>query len=846
VATYHFTAKIVCRSHGRSVVGAAAYRAGIRLREDGTQIVYDYTRKPGVEHTEILAPDHAPAWVFDRSRLWNTVDQVEKRKDAQLARDIEIALPIELDKNAQVDLLRDFVRREFVSKGMIADCAIHRDNPNNPHAHVLLTLRHIGKNGFGLKERSWNTTSQLLAWRLAWAEVANTHLAKAGLGARIDHRTLEAQGLDLIPTSKIGVSLERQKSDRLPPRIAERVAEHRAIAAENGSNIVADPGIAIKALTHYNATFTEHDIAKFLHTRTDGAEQFDAAYLKVTTHPELVLLGEDDRGRRRFTSREMLEVEERMLNDTELLSQRNGHNVAAAWTAEAASQSNFSSEQLEAYEHLVGAGDLKVLVGIAGSGKSRLLSAAREAWEAQGYTVKGAALAGIAAENLETDAGISSRTLASYELAWQGGRDPLTSNDILVIDEAGMLGTRQMERMLDAAESAGAKVVLVGDPEQLAAIEAGAALRGIISESGFVELTEVRRQKKDWHKAATQLLSKGKTGRALSDYERKGFMIQTATRDVARSTLVNRWAQDAKEHPDQTRLMLAYTREDVRKLNNLAREVRRQRGELGHAEVIKTERGPREFAVHDRLYFLRNERSLGVKNGTLGTIERVENGVLQVKLDKQKRTVQVDTRFYRDLDHGYAATIHKGQGVTVDRSYVLATSHFDRHATYVALSRHREDATLVYATEDFAPPSWSNVPATPETARQNFLARVSRDRPKELAYDYLERGDSDSFHYIDVRDLEPEQRSWRQKVATDLRPKSPSPRRSMMSEIDALQQRGAEKWREQQRAREASGTRLDGLHQEKELPLDNSPSLDSDSPHHPPLEYPGAEEDFEL
>ena len=846
MAIYHFSAKIVSRTDGRSVVGAAAYRAGTRLKEHSTNIIYDYTRKPGVEHTEILAPDHAPSWATDRSQLWNAVDQVEKRKDAQLARDLEIALPIELDRTAQVELLRDFVRSEFVTQGMVADCAIHRDNPNNPHAHVLLTLRHIGPNGFGLKERSWNQKSNLLAWRMRWAEIANRHLVKAGLAVRIDHRTLEAQGIDLVPGRKIGVSLERQQSNDLPLKIAERVAEQRQISGDNGAHIVSNPKVAIRALTHYQATFTEHDIAKFLHTRTDGAEQFNTAYLKVTTHPELVLLGEDDRGRRRFTSREMLEVEERMLNETELLSLRNGHNVAPTRTAEAASQSNFSIEQLEAYEHLVGAGDLKVLVGIAGSGKSRLLSAAREAWEAQGYTVKGAALAGIAAENLETDAGISSRTLASYELAWKGGRDPLTSNDILVIDEAGLLGTRQMEGMLEAAESAGAKVVLVGDPEQLAAIEAGAALRGIISETGFAELTEVRRQKKDWHKAATQRLSKGKTEQALSDYEKKGFMIQTATRDAARSTLVNRWAQDAKEHPDQTRLMLTYTREEVRKLNNLAREVRRQRGELGHAEVIKTERGPREFAAHDRLYFLRNERSLGVKNGTLGTLERVENGMLHVKLDKQKRTVQVDTRFYRDLDHGYAATIHKGQGVTVDRSYVLATSHFDRQATYVALSRHREDATLVYATEDFVPPSWSNVPATPETARQNFLARLSRDRPKELAYDYLERGDSDSFHYIDVRDLEPEHRSWRQKLATDLRPKSPSPQRSMMSEIDALQQRGAEKWREKQLAREANRIRPDGLHQDKELPLDNSPSLDSDGPHPPPLEYPGAEEDFEL
>jgi Ti-type conjugative transfer relaxase TraA len=469
VAIYHFTAKIVSRSDGRSVVAAAAYRAGASMKEHSTDIIYDYTRKPGVEYTEILAPDNAPAWVFDRSQLWNAVDQVERRKDAQLARDLEIALPVELDKAAQVELLRGFVRREFVSKGMVADCAIHCDNPNNPHAHVLLTLRHIGPNGFGLKERSWNEKSNLMAWRLGWAEAANEHLAKANLAVRIDHRTLHAQGLDLIPGRKIGVSLERQQSDRLPWRIADRVAEQRQIAGENGSLIIADPNVAIRALTHYQAALTTHDIARFLNTRTDSAEQFSAAYLKVTTSPELVLLGEKDRGHPRYTSREMLEVEERMRNETELLGMRSGHKVAADRISEASSKINLSGEQMQAYEHLVSAGDLKVMVGVAGSGKSRLLSVARHAWEAQGYCVKGAALTRIAAENLKTGSGISARILASYEYAWKSERDPLTANDILVVDEAGMVGTRQMERMLDAAATAGAKVVLVGDPEQLTA-----------------------------------------------------------------------------------------------------------------------------------------------------------------------------------------------------------------------------------------------------------------------------------------------------------------------------------------------------------------------------------------
>ena len=455
-----------------------------------------------------------------------------------------------------------------------------------------------------------------------------------------------------------------------------------------------------------------------------------------------------------------------------------------------------------------------------------------------------AALAGIAAENLETGSGISARTLASYELAWKGGRDQLTSNDILVIDEAGMLGTRQMERILDAAATAGAKVVLVGDPEQLTAIEAGAPLRGIISETGFAELTEVRRQKQAWQQNATKQLANAQTTDALLAYEQRGATIQVATRDAARSTLASQWAQDTEEHPGQTRVMLAYTRADVRELNNLARGIRRDRGELGPSEVIETERGKREFAVHDRIYFLRNERSLGVKNGTLGTIERARDGVFEVKLDGRDETIQVDTRFYRDLDHGYAATIHKTQGVTVDRSFILATTHFDRHSTYVALSRHREDATVVYATEDFGTPPWSNEPTTPETARQHFLNQLSRARPKELAHDYLER--EDSYHYIDLRVFEPKERSWRRKVAMSDLAARQSTQRSVMSEIDARQQRAAERWRDKQRAREAKKSKQISLDHEKDLPLDPDSPPHHERHQHPPLEHPGLEDDFEL
>ena len=734
VAIYHLSAKIVSRAKGQSVVASAAYRAAENLYDQRIGQTFDYTRKQGVEHSEILAPEGAPEWVQDRERLWNEVERVERRKDSQLAREIEIALPIELTKEQQIELMRDFAQRAFVSRGMAVDFALHRDNPENPHAHLLLTTRELTAEGFGAKRRDWNAKTELLAWRQQWAEVGNEHLARAGLDLHIDHRTLEAQGIYLVASRKLGLSAERREQPDLPRNLAERVAEQRAISAENGQRIIEDPGLALKALTHHQATFTERDVARFLNTRTDGLEQFQAAYLKVTTSPELVKLGHDERGRERITTREMLEIERSMLDRTERLAGSGDHTVLARHREQVLADSRLSAQQREAFEHVTGQADLTVLVGVAGAGKSTMLDSARRAWEAAGYSVKGGALAGIAAEGLETASGIQARTLASWEHRWASDRDRLGRRDVFVIDEAGLIGTRQLGRILESVEKAGAKVVLVGDPEQLQAIEAGAPFRGIAAQAGVTELTEVRRQQQDWQKDATKQLATGRTVEALAAYEREQRVMAAPTREAARRTMLAAWERSGRERPGESRLLLAYTRDDVRQLNDQARVLRQAAGELGKGEVIETERGPREFAAGDRLYFLKNEHSLGVKNGSLGTVEQIRGGMLQVQMDGEaNRRVVVDANLYPHIDHGYAATVHKAQGATIDRTFALATSHWDRHTTYVALSRHRHDAAVFYGQEDF------------QMGRQtagNFKAVLSRARSKELAHDYLERENS--------------------------------------------------------------------------------------------------------
>jgi len=735
LAIYHFSAKVISRANGSSAVAAAAYRAASRLHDERLGRDHDFTNKAGVIHSEILAPDGAPERWADRETLWNEVETLEKRKDAQLAREVEFALPRELEPAQGIELARDFVRREFVDRGMVADLNVHWDKGSDgqpkPHAHVMLSMRDAGPDGFGAKNRAWNAREVLEQWRERWAEHVNQRLADLGLDVRVDHRTLDAQGIALEPQHKIGPAGARRE-DR--GEAAERAADHRAIARRNGERIIAEPTLALDAITHQQSTFTDHDLARFVHRHTDDAAQFNKAMSAVRTSPELLALGKDGRGSDRFTTREMLATEERVVRTSAALAERRGHRVGRPAQDRALANAHdrglrLGQEQADAFRHVTGGWDLTLVVGYAGSGKSAMLGAARDAWEAQGYQVRGAALSGIAAEGLEGGSGIASRTIASLEHAWGQGREQLTSRDVLVIDEAGMIGSRQMDRVLTTAERAGAKVVLVGDAEQLQAIEAGAAFRALTERHGAAEITQIRRQREDWQRDATRELATGRTAAALDRYESAGMVRAHATRDEAKDALVAGWDTARREHPRASQIMLAHTRADVAELNDLARVRRREAGELGADHVLKTERGERAFAVGDRLMFLRNERSLGVKNGSLGTVEAIQGTSLTVRLDGadplagEARRVRFDLKDYAHFDHGYASTIHKSQGVTVDRAHLLATEGLDRHAAYVGMSRHRDALAVHYGADDFKD--------------RSELARVlGRERAKDVTLDY--------------------------------------------------------------------------------------------------------------
>ena len=731
MASYHLSAKIVQRSSGRSAVAAAAYRSRSSIKDKRQGLTFDYSRKKDLSHSEILLPEHAPKKFRDRPTLWNEVEKVERRCDAQLAREIEVALPSELTLAQNKELVREFVQANFVDHGMIADVNIHTKK-GNPHAHILLTTREVNENGFGKKVRAWNANVKLLQWREEWAKLQNQKLLSSGHDIQVDHRSFEDQGIDLIPQMHLGLFYKFLPSDYLPLKAQEfdRLSEYLNIRRENGQLILSDPDRALKYLAHYDVVFGEKEIDTFASMHTVDTTQYNEVKKALMGSTELVGIGENEQGQKLYSTKTTIQNEKEMLARAETLNTSSTHDVDSTILDQTIANHTMTKEQEEGFRHLTQGGDIAILIGRAGTGKSYTLAAVKEAYEAQGFTVRGMALSGIAAESLQQQSGIDSTTIYSQLRTWERGKDLLTANDILVVDEAGIIGTRQMHAIINHVHEAGARVILVGDNEQLPPIEAGGAFRAIVERTGYFELAVIQRQKEDWQKEATALLSgdKEKVAKALETYRERGSIIRRPTFDIAKTEMVTHWAREAARQPDKSTLMLAYTNLDVLELNAKARGYLKATGRLSATDYsIQTERGPRQFAEGDRIIFLRNEKSMDVKNGSLGTLVTIDDHSMIVRLDTGP-VVSFDSTKYRDIDYGYAATVHKTQGITVDRAFVLATCHFDKHTTYVSLSRHRDNVILYYSADTFK-------------GFEELQETLSRGRPKYLISDFaLSRG----------------------------------------------------------------------------------------------------------
>ena len=766
---YHCAVKPVSRATGRSAVAAAAYRAGERMTDERTGIQHDYRAKGGVIESFILVPFEAPAWASDRAELWNAIEAGTKAKNGRLATELELALPHELTAEQRRALVEGFAR-EMVEKYKVAvDVAIHKGGKGgdhrNHHAHMMITHREITAQGVGeiantktierkvkgeikpVKIAGAFNEADIIPTRKAWADAINAAYKAAGLDIRADHQSHADRGLLAEPTKHLGPAAsamerrgeatsrgdlnreitatnakrERLEAERLSlaAAIAELAAERqaRADARELRAAVRTDSAARIlAAMTERRATFTRAELVRLLGRGIEDRTEARALAVELLAHPDIIGLRETaEAAVTRYTTREVLAAERQILQDGRALTNATGGGLSERQrTAAYKNHRHLDEEQRAAVDYATGKGGLAIIDGEAGTGKSTTLAAIRDAYEGAGYRVVGLAWTNSVVQDMRADGFKEASTIAAaLGLIDRRGKQ-WNHKTILMVDEAAMLSSRHLGRVLSAAKAAGAKVILTGDDKQLASIERGGMYSALKAEHGAAELHTVRRVQDAAQQQAFNLMHSGKFAAALDIFDKAGAVNWTETQDDARAALVGQWAADTKASPDKSRFVFAYSNADVKALNADLRAIRRERGELGRDHILRTEDGPAAFASGDRIQFTasahsREDRARGLVTGAIGTIRALDGERVTVELDgkpgKQGRLVSftigedAEGGQFNAIRHGYAGTIYKGQGRTLDQTYLYHSQNWRAASAYVAMSRHRESVSLFVARE---------------------------------------------------------------------------------------------------------------------------------------------------
>ncbi len=786
----------ISRSTGRSAVQAAAYITGSCLYETRRDLTANYeNRADDVVWSKTFAPEWAPS-EFHELSVWdklesfeddyaidrypNSIESREKYTDsARTAMTIVLALPRELSSDVSIELLTSFIEELYLSQGLIITAAMH-DDEGNPHAHLEISRRSVELNGSfsWAKNRSMCTKKEFFSVRKSWADFMNQYLEREGFDCRVTEKSFVDLGVNLLPTQHRGWYADKLKAMGIESRI---VLENEEIFETNKQRIIENPSSVLTEITATQATFTQLQLLRAIQKRIGddsklAGQVFEVALLNA------IPIGTGIDGHIRYTSSRYKEKEEAALSRLEqVLATPGKHGITNlrvdAFLAD--KFSHMSEEQHDATLGLIQNNPFAMLIGRAGTGKTTTtIKAVCDLYQQAGFNVIGTSLSALASENLSNEAGINAKTVMGWLTCWeryafahetflsfdrivdkgvleqftwykdlkQFEHLQLTSKSVLIVDEAGMIGTSQWHDLLSFAHRAGAKIIAVGDDNQFSAIEAGDFFRELKDQSHtrglLFSLNTIRRQKVEWMRQASHRFAELNIQQGLSMYEQRGHVhssdLDHLEHDVADAYI-------AKLATGKEGLVLAFTNKQADALNLVIRQKLRQHVVPGHilSDHDFLHIKGKGFALGDKVVFLKNDKekviladthgelikNRFITNGTTGILERItHNGErVVVRLDKET-TAHFTVKDYDQLSYGYALTTHKSQGQTVDFALVVASRTMDAKGLYVAMTRHRYDAHLFYAKEDF--PDF-----------KALSLRLSRFDNKDLVKDYTIRSE---------------------------------------------------------------------------------------------------------
>ena len=695
---------------------------------DALRLVRADVQAQGSDMSEAAMQRAAMARVSER--LWNAVEQGEIRLNifptrARYARSLTVALPRELDQAAQIALMQGYVRASLSDRGMVADWVIHDKSDGNPHAHIMLTTRDLGSADWGRKRHDWNARDVLSDLRSDWAQHANLALERAGFNERIDHRSNHARGIYLEPDSYNPHVASHARRQGEIAREANRCSD---VADANAFYLQQHPEHILVVVQAQRAVFTRGDIVaafedRLMLTETELAGLVGEA-MGSGAAVRLVQNSPDGQAQYVTTARasevQHLEILARAMATP---GPAVGTGLAVDSGTGLLADSGLTPDQRVAAQAMLSPASLTLVKGYAGTGKTFTLGEVARVWQARGYEVLGGAASGKATQELGGIKGMRTATLAAWDARWSRGEAPERGRFVFIMDEAGMVGAGQWARIAGVVSAMGGKLIAVGDPEQLQPVSDlpgwAAVERGVSQATAgapVAALSSVRRQRSMADRMATEALARGgaEIAPAIRHYIDKGALrLDSGVLNDPVSALA---AAYYKTGPGKApggagcaRIALACTNREVWALNDAIRAQALARGEIDQAgirdygTITRIDRTtptheriavPLALGPGDRVMLTRPHRGLDLPRSAFGTVVATRAGGIDLLVDGSPGAVTLDLATFRDLDYGYAATIHKSQGVTVDHTLVLGHGRMNRHAVYVALTRHRDSVTV--------------------------------------------------------------------------------------------------------------------------------------------------------
>ncbi|KJV62566.1 AAA domain protein [Rickettsia amblyommatis str. Ac/Pa] len=693
--------EIVSRSEGKNACLKAAYNARLIIKDERTNITYNFSKKGDNVYHAVLLPSHVDQKFKDPRVLMNEVERLEKRKNSQLLKDVVIALPDdkELDLQDRIAITHEIIKEMgWVKNGLGVQVDIHKphDGEKNWHAHLLVTTRRFTENGKALGAKAVDLNpkfakvkgkafiipeDQIIHERAK--EVINKYFAKLDLEIRVDP-------ISFMPQQHVGPTRMRS--------IINEIAEQNKICKLAHLEIVKNSDGVLNRIIRHQAIFTKLDIKKAVKEIPEEAEKQKLIREVLNSDRLVKLYNEDGTDTKYYTTQEIRDEELRILRIADKVNSQIHFNNVIKLKSAIDNLASVNEAQRESLQHiLINNQGIRILQGRAGTGKSQVLAEAYKIATNHGQNVIGLAPTHKAASELKSKGYQKCHTVKGFLFKLYNGKADLPRNSLLVVDEAGMVGNSDYLELLKVARSNNCNLILAGDERQLTSVERGGMFAVLASKFGSYELSRIRRQSKKLAREMASCFAKSDIADGLRLLAQHDGLKVDHTLEESMARLINDWSNSTFALKE--RLIITMRNVEVDSINQGIRGLLKARGLLTGKEYrhYLSSKKHEDYMAGDRILFKTTNKNLQIDNGDFATITSVSNDKFIAKTDSGKE-IEFNPQDV-SFKHGYASTVYKAQGASIKDVYVLHNLSGNSRNSYVAMTRHIEEVKLYYNRE---------------------------------------------------------------------------------------------------------------------------------------------------